>query len=68
MLRTPKYHSELQQIEMCWGIVKNYKAKHCDFTFRKLRNNMALAFSQVTSDIYRKLMAKIVTEEDRYWD
>ena len=68
ILRTPQYHPELQPIEMCWGIVKNYMAKHCDFTLRKLRSNLPLAFSQVTSDTCRKLIAKIVTEEDRYWD
>jgi hypothetical protein len=29
---------------------------------------LPLAFSQVTSETCRKLIAKIVTEEDRYWD
>jgi transposase len=32
ILRTPQYHPELQPIETCWGIVKNYMADHCDFT------------------------------------
>lgn len=68
ILRTPQYHPELQPIEMCWGIVKNYMAKHCDFTLQKLRDNLPLAFSQVTSETCRKLIAKIVTEEDKYWD
>jgi len=68
ILRTPQYHPELQPIEMCWGIVKNYMAKHCDFTLRKLRSNLPIAFSQVTSETCQKLIAKIVTEEDRYWD
>jgi len=67
VLRTPQYHPELQPIEMCWGIVKNYMAKHCDFTLQKLRNNLPLAFSQVTSETCWKLIAKTVTEEDRYW-
>lgn len=68
ILRTPQYHPELQPIEMCWGIVKNYMAQHCDFTLQKLRNNLPLAFSQVTSETCRKLIARIVTEEDKYWD
>jgi len=68
ILRTPQYHPELQPIEMCWGIVKNYMAKHCDFTLRTLRDNLPLAFSQVTSETCRKLIARIVTEEDKYWD
>jgi hypothetical protein len=68
ILRTPQYHPELQPIETCWGIVKNYMAKHCDFTLQKLRNNLPLAFSQVTSETCRKLITMIVTEEDKYWD
>ena len=68
ILRTPQYHPELQPIELCWGIVKNYVAKHCDFTLRKLRDNLPSAFSQVTAITCRKLIAKIVIEEDKYWD
>jgi len=68
ILRTPQYHPELQPIEMCWGIVKNYMAMHCDFTLQKLRNNLPLAFSQVTQETCRKLIAKIVIEEIKYWD
>ena len=68
ILRTPQYHPEFQPIEMCWGIVKNYMAKHCDFTLRKFRNNLPSAFSQVTSRTCRKLIAKTVAEEGKYWD
>lgn len=68
ILRTPQYHPELQPIEICWGIVKNYIAKHSDFTLQKLRNNLPLAFSQVTSATCQKLIAKIVIEENKYWD
>ncbi len=68
ILRTPQYHPELQPIEMCWGIVKNYMAKHCDFTLRKFRNNLPLAFSQVTSETCRKLIGKTIAEEDKYWE
>ncbi len=68
ILRTPQYHPELQPIEMCWGIVKNYMAKHCDFTLQQFRNNLPLAFSQVTSETCRKLITKIVAEEDKYWE
>jgi transposase len=68
ILRTPQYHPELQPIEMCWGIVKNYMAQHCDFTLQQFRDNLPLAFSQVTSETCRKLVAKIVAEEDKYWE
>jgi transposase len=68
ILRTPQYHPELQPIEVCWGVVKNYMAKHCDFTLRNFRNNLPPAFSQVTSETCRKLIAETVTEEDKYWE
>ncbi len=67
ILRTPQYHPELQPIEMCWGVMKNYMAKHCDFTLRKFRDNLPSAFSQVTPKTCEKLIAKTVAEEDKYW-
>jgi transposase len=67
ILRTPQYHPELQPIEMCWGVVKNYMARHCDFTLQKLRDNLPLAFAQVTVKTCRELISKIVAEEERYW-
>jgi len=67
ILRTPQYHPELQPIETCWGVVKNYMAKHCDFTLRQFRDNLPPAFSQVTSQTCKKLIAKMVTEEEKYW-
>ena len=67
ILRTPQYHPELQPIEMCWGVMKNHMAKHCDFTLRKFRNNLPSAFSQVTPKTCEKLIAKTVAEEDKYW-
>ncbi len=67
ILRTPQYHPELQPIEMCWGVVKNYMADHCDFTLQKFRDNLPLAFSQVTSKTCQELIAKTVTEENKCW-
>ena len=67
ILRTPQYHPELQPIEMCWGVVKNYMAKHCDFTLKNFRNNLPSAFFQVTSKTCQKVIAKAVVEENKYW-
>jgi len=66
ILRTPQYHPELQPIEMCWGVMKNYMAKHCDFTLQKFRNNLPLAFSQVTSKTCQELIAKTVAKENKF--
>lgn len=67
ILRTPQYHPELQPIEMCWGVMKNYMAKHCDFTLANFRENLPLAFSQVTRETCEKLIAKTVKEEKKFW-
>ncbi len=37
ILRTPQYHPELQPIETCWAIFKNFMADHYDFTMKNLR-------------------------------
>ena len=47
--------------------MKNYMAKHCDFTLRTFRNNLPSAFSQVTAETCEKLIAKTVAEENKYW-
>ena len=49
-------------------VMKNYMAKHCDFTLQKLRSNLPIAFSQVTANTCQKLIAKTVAEEDKYWE
>ena len=67
ILRTPQYHPELQPIETCWGVVKNYMAKHCDFTLEKFRENLPIAFSQVTPRTCKELVKKAVAEEEKYW-
>jgi transposase len=67
ILRTPQYHPELQPIEMCWGIMKNYMAMHCDFTLNSLRNNLPIAFDQISPQICQKLIAKAIDKEKKYW-
>jgi transposase len=67
ILRTPQYHPELQPIETCWAILKNYVADHCDFTMRGLRKNLESGFSKVTSSICRDLISKVVKQEEKFW-
>lgn len=68
ILRTPQYHPELQPIEKCWGVLKNHMARNCDFTLEKFRNNLPEAFAQVKAETCRRLINKIITEEDNYWE
>ena len=67
ILRTPQYHPELQPIETSWGVVKNYMAAHCDFTMKNFREQLPLAFAEVTSRTCKSLIAKVVKQEEKYW-
>jgi DDE superfamily endonuclease len=67
LLRTPQYHPELQPIETCWGIVKNHMADQCDFTTQNFHKQLPLALSKVKPSTCRKLIAKVVEQEEKYW-
>jgi transposase len=67
ILRTPPYHPELQPIETCWAVVKNYMADNCDFTMAGLRARLPDAFAKITPDTCKEIIAKIIEQEDRYW-
>ncbi len=67
ILRTPQYHPELQPIETCWGIVKNYMADNCDFTMSNFRSQLPIALSKVQPKSCRKLISKVVKQEEKYW-
>ena len=68
IIRTPQYHPELQPIEICWGVVKNYCAKKCDYTISTLKIHLDDGFKQVTSVTLKEILQKVRDEEDRYWD
>ncbi len=68
ILRTPQYHPELQPIETCWGVAKNYLADNCDFTMSNLKKLMPKAFSRVKPSTCRKLISKVVKQEDKFWN
>ena len=67
ILRTPPYHPELQPIETCWAVVKNYMADNCDFSMSGLRKRLPEAFSKVVSSTVKEIIAKVVEQEDKYW-
>jgi len=67
ILRTPPYHPELQPIETCWAVVKNYMADNCDFTMEGLRGRLPEALAKVTSHTCKELITKIVEQENKYW-
>ena len=67
ILRTPPYHPELQPIETCWAVVKNYMADNCDFTMKGLRNRLPEAFLKVTPQTCKDIIDKIIKQENKYW-
>jgi len=67
ILRVPPYHPELQPIETCWAVVKNYMGDNCDFTMSGLREKLPEAFSKVTPETVREIIAKVMDQEDKYW-
>lgn len=68
IVRTPQYHPELQPIEKCWGVVKQYMAQHCDFTLEGLRKNLETAWTKVTAETMAGIMDKITYWEDRHFE
>ncbi|KKL87179.1 hypothetical protein LCGC14_1937300 [marine sediment metagenome] len=67
ILRTPQYHCELQPIESCWGIVKNFCRNHCDFTMKGLNKQLHYGFSKVSKATCQKLIEKVRQQEDLFW-
>ena len=67
ILRTPQYHPELQPIETCWAVVKNYMAGKCDFTMASLKKNLPDAFAKVTPSTCEKIISKVVEQEEKFW-
>ncbi len=67
VIRTPPYHPELQPIETCWGVVKNYVARNCDFTMNNLIEQLDSGFDKVTAKTCAKIIAKVRKIEDEFW-
>ena len=67
VLRTPLYHPELQPIETCWGVVKNYVARNCDFTVKNLIKQLDRGFDKVTAATCEKIIKKVKKIEDEFW-
>lgn len=68
VIRTPPYHPELQPIETCWAILKNEVARHCDFTLENLKRQLEHAFEKITSETCQRIMKKVRSVEERFWE
>lgn len=67
ILRTPQYHCELQPIERCWGVVKNYCRDHCEFTMDSLYKQLPRGFSKVTAKTCTSIIKEIRQQENLFW-
>ena len=64
MLFYPKFHCELNWIEMVWGRLKWWVQKQCDYTFKGLNKNVPAGLKFVNADL--KLLRQFERKADRY--
>jgi hypothetical protein len=67
ILRTPQYHPERQPIEKCWAVVKQYRARHGDFTLKGLQKNLEEAWSTVTAGTMKGVIEKVTYWQDHHF-
>lgn len=65
-LLLPKYHCELNPIEMFWGASKAYARTHCDYTWHGLVHTVPLALDYVSLSSIRKFARLCYRYMDAY--
>ena len=70
VVRLPVAHCELNPIEMAWSQMKHYiKTHNTQFTLSAMEELTHMAFTVVTPDRWKNLIAHVQTKvEDHYWE
>eukprot|EP00041_Stephanoeca_diplocostata_P036403 m.1327853 g.1327853 ORF g.1327853 m.1327853 type:complete len:309 (+) comp24858_c0_seq61:319-1245(+) len=63
----PKFHPELNPIEMYWGQMKVYTRKHCNYSFRGLQKTLPKALDSVTQEQVERFWEKSKRFEYMYF-
>jgi hypothetical protein len=62
----PKFHPELNFIEMLWGYMKRYVRLRCTYSFRSMEDDVRKALLEAPADLTRRFAVKALRIMDVY--